>query len=474
MKKVLSIVLAISMLLALAVPAFAANDKKIVAMEYTAKSEFNNAQFHCNDIVGENGRVWTLDSNKLKPGGNNSVKNTGELIFNRIGNTTTWELDVETTDGAYICEQCGRNDWITFSNNSGLPDGKNVQVQHNGPSKFWLTINKTWKDGKDGNIIDKPAIFGDDIPLFDVKFDDGDTDYVNEVDKDGTVIRPLKGVGVGKYLVPIMKDAYDNEINYKVIELPITGYTPVEPYIIVNKSNRTIMFINEADPVIEVADPIVTVIKTWEDKKGINNIDSYVTINDNDEDNDEPYILGDPYVVKLGEIIFTETVAHISGYTSECIKIEVLGFDLDTNEIDVEYDDDLINGSVKFTAEEDMTYLIIFTNKLIEIPPTDECEGLYIKGSETVEGSNIFNTGNHDTIYFDIERKQDGIILDRGHYWFNHVDAPTNDNHPWTFKVYGEYGYWDVELVIFSRNSSQGTFSFDVEVDSIKITYIPN
>lgn len=39
---------------------------------------------------------------------------------------TFWKLD----STAYVCQRCGGNEWVTTSNNSGNPDGKNPQLTH--------------------------------------------------------------------------------------------------------------------------------------------------------------------------------------------------------------------------------------------------------------------------------------------------------------------------------------------------------
>jgi len=343
MKKVISLVLAISMLLALAIPAFAGNEKVINTFAGTAKSDFNNAQFHCNDIVGENGRVWTLASNKFKEGMNN-VKDTGDLNFKSTSDSTVWEL----IDTGFVCEQCGSNEWITFSNKSGVPDGKNVQLQHKGPTKFYLVINKIWKDA-DGVVIEKP----DGLKaIFDVTTD-GVNNFVNEVNKDGSIKGALEGVSVGKYLVNISND------DYIITERAIEGYLPEENPINVSVANKVATFVN--------------------------------------------------------------------------------------------------------------------VESIIVLPPEDEFTGFYFKGSQlepTDPPSGVpFTPGNHDTIYFFIDRIQDGDIIDSGSYWCNEVIAPTNPGKPWCFTVDGEYGYWSVKVVIYSRDSANGTHGWNVEIASLVINY---
>jgi len=142
MKKILALVLAITTVFALAVPAMAKEKETVLAP--TAEFDGNNANFHCNDIEGENGRVWPdlsaygVTDGKGNGNGNNKDKMAGKFHVTRVGNTTTWTLD-ETV----VCPdpECKRTDWVTFSNNSGVPNGNNVQFQHPFSTRRWITLN---------------------------------------------------------------------------------------------------------------------------------------------------------------------------------------------------------------------------------------------------------------------------------------------------------------------------------------------
>ena len=112
------------------------------------KQDFNNAQFHCNAISG-NGRVWPVIPADMK-------KFDGQLTFTKAEGTR-WNLtgvaaqnldskgkaikDSYTPLQMVVCPECGSIEWITFSNNSGEPDGKNIQMQHPGQN---LIIEKDW------------------------------------------------------------------------------------------------------------------------------------------------------------------------------------------------------------------------------------------------------------------------------------------------------------------------------------------
>jgi len=137
MKKILALVLAITTLFALAIPAMAGKDPASPVNNFPFDG--NNANFHCNDIEGENGRVWPDVGDSKSANGNNKSKTT--LVFNvtRVGTSTTWTLD-ETVK----CPSCESTKWVTFSNNSGTPNGNNVQFQHPAPSRRWITVKVTY------------------------------------------------------------------------------------------------------------------------------------------------------------------------------------------------------------------------------------------------------------------------------------------------------------------------------------------
>jgi len=116
MKKILALVLALTTIFALAVSAMAAD------------TFIEEAGFHCNDGNG-NGSV-----SPPIPVAYQTFDNNGKVVYvypvNRVNNTTSWELDDSDGKNAIVCPACGRTDWVTYSNNSGVPDGKNAQFKH--------------------------------------------------------------------------------------------------------------------------------------------------------------------------------------------------------------------------------------------------------------------------------------------------------------------------------------------------------
>ena len=95
--------------------------------------------FHCNDCKG-NGATSVIDlrdgKNIIVAKGNQKdvfgVPKTYPIPLKRVGNTTTWDLVTDNIE----CATCGRIDWVTFSNNNGVINGKNIQAQHSGTPRY--------------------------------------------------------------------------------------------------------------------------------------------------------------------------------------------------------------------------------------------------------------------------------------------------------------------------------------------------
>lgn len=131
----------------------------------------NDALFHCNNDGG-NGRVWinswTSDLNAAvaAAAAKGLKKASVGLEFTQAGDDAKrWILN--TTE--YVCPKCGRTDWISFSNKSGVPNGKNIQLQHikldQPPAPKWtIKLNKL----VDGNGIANWAFDCEDITMFDL------------------------------------------------------------------------------------------------------------------------------------------------------------------------------------------------------------------------------------------------------------------------------------------------------------------
>jgi hypothetical protein len=225
MKKLLSVILMLAMLVAFSAIALA-DDTRVWQ---------DGFGFHCNNASG-NGATSveytgddlaiqnSIGKIKKQPAGSMVVQKgdqkdifgtkTFPITLDRVGTTTTWNLLTEDI----VCETCGRNDWVTYSNNNGVINGKNIQANHPALPEEpvvdlagMITLEKTidglsvmaWAEGEGltediENIfadisfkIYKVANKGDDIAtgefiqnteFFDINFDGQGTISFNEID----------------------------------------------------------------------------------------------------------------------------------------------------------------------------------------------------------------------------------------------------------------------------------------------------
>jgi len=249
MKKVLALVLALIMVFAIAAPVFAGNDK--INNQYGVGAElqqdFNNAQFHCNAING-NGRVWPETPTDMK-------KFEGQLRFTKAEGTL-WNLSgvykpildpkgkvtgkyESNSSDMVVCPVCGSTEWITFSNNSGVPDGKNVQMQHPG---YYITIVKEWIKNNSDEYYTENGI--NLIAYFTIKLTNGKT-FTVSVKKSGN------------FLIP--NDLTVESVTEDEAKLP-------EGFLLVDSSieGNVYTFVNEDEKVILYGTATVTVYKEWD------------------------------------------------------------------------------------------------------------------------------------------------------------------------------------------------------------------
>jgi len=167
-KKFVSIVLALVMVLGLVVPAIAASNSQVVTGP-TTRIWQDGFGFHCNQCGGngataviyngDNAKVLAAIAkiNKKNPNSLTVEKGDQKDIFGtkdypitleRVGDTTTWNL---ITGNEIECATCHRKDWVTYSNNSGVINGKNIQAHHgelpDEDPEGELAIEKKIKDG---------------------------------------------------------------------------------------------------------------------------------------------------------------------------------------------------------------------------------------------------------------------------------------------------------------------------------------
>ena len=201
--------------------------------------QYNNADFHCN--ADGNGRVWTTLGKSVTQKLSvplHFVANTGQPVSNQANAATAWHL---VHDNTYICEECGSAEWVTFSNNSGLPDGKNIQMNHPGQ---YIEIVKVWIDAE-GHVIQ-------DTKNLSAKF------IISWTGADGK--ERTREVGPGKYF--FANDLIDS---IKVVEKDIKNYTLIlingEPFEILAPveldENLSVSFTNKEDP-------YAIILKEWD------------------------------------------------------------------------------------------------------------------------------------------------------------------------------------------------------------------
>jgi len=231
MKKILSFVLIIAAILALGLPALAASNSQVVTGP-TSRIWQDGFGFHCGGAVdveytGSNTAVINaikgikkpVDKNNLMIVAKGDQKNyfgtkTYPVTLERVGDTTIWEL---MTNDDIVCKKCGRTDWVTYSNNSGVIDGKNIQVEHPPIGE----IIKVWVDGNPEEIV---ALF--DVYVYDKKA------------PDNRGAKVLDGVEAGEYVLEAG--------SYIVVERPNEGYLPQEDQLLVVIKGRTsfVLFCN--------------------------------------------------------------------------------------------------------------------------------------------------------------------------------------------------------------------------------------
>jgi len=216
--------------------------------------DYNNANFHCNAING-NGRVWTtlgkdytqqmndlltFERTDLRAPQSVASKDTTWLLINRATQEPIMSANGKKIEGwkpavnaeMFICEQCGSQLWVSFSNNSGEPDGKNIQITHPGKN---IEIVKVWLDAE-GNVIKNSSLSA--------KF------TITWTGKDG-VERSMKNIGPGKYFFP--EDLIDSIVvtesgvtkNYTLIEI---GGRNVIGVISGQLEDDAVTFTNKEDP----------------------------------------------------------------------------------------------------------------------------------------------------------------------------------------------------------------------------------
>lgn len=144
MKKIISLALVIMLVLSMTMVVGAKNN--VPAIGDTTQ---NNVGFHCNAGKG-NGKVTLSNYNgqiiDLVKAGYSDAKNSKAI----------WEI-VSTE---FECPVCKRIDWANFSNNSGIPNGKNIQVNHTANPRYlaYVKVSVVLLD-LDGEVDSSEVVF---------------------------------------------------------------------------------------------------------------------------------------------------------------------------------------------------------------------------------------------------------------------------------------------------------------------------
>ena len=259
------------MILAVAIPTLAGNDKNngnngnvgttnVFTGSIDVKVDKNNANFHC-DTFGGNGRVWPEEAIDAigKVTEHDFKKSPFTFVFSSVEGTTKWLLedvkDSGTSVGLPVCPECGSTLWVSFSNNSGAPDGKNIQLQH---PTVDIEIVKVWLDAN-GEVIKSPkdlsAKFGFDYII-------GAAKPASKTVSPGTISVPA-----GKYTVNEMLDKLPK--NYTLIDAAsetfdidnFVGNIEISPAMALAGGKYKITYTNKEDP-------YAIIEKVWFDKDG--------------------------------------------------------------------------------------------------------------------------------------------------------------------------------------------------------------
>ncbi|MCL2744597.1 MAG: hypothetical protein FWE67_12165, partial [Planctomycetaceae bacterium] len=212
---------------AVAFNALANPDEPVVESKVNATTplaSLKGAGFHCNadgkfgedgyfvSQGGGKGRVWP--SLPAPWGEVKNVNNSVYLYLSSVPGTTKWDLDdifdVKTgvSMGLPVCPNCGSTLWVSYSNNSGIPDGKNVQFQH--PPK----------GDDDGKLLGAPSL---------TKTVDGQFFAEWAVDNDVDVFEILASISFKAYAVDGEGADFDRDAPFAVGELDLNGVITFVP-----------------------------------------------------------------------------------------------------------------------------------------------------------------------------------------------------------------------------------------------------
>ena len=259
------------------------------------KVDKNNANFHCNTFGG-NGRVWpgeAIDANG-KITKHDFKKTAFTFVFNSVPNTTKWTLDDvkdgNNSVGLVVCPECGSTQWISFSNNSGAPDGKNIQLQH---PLVDIEIIKVWLDAEGDPIRSTSGLSA----RFSFAYEIG-TNKGSKTLSPGKISVPAGTYTVSELLAQLSK-------NYTLIGVAsddfdidnFTGTITITPAMALAGGKYSIEFTNKEDP-------HCIILKEWAD----GNPDGIVALFDIFEEDGETLVKAD---VKANEKVYVAPGTYI-------------------------------------------------------------------------------------------------------------------------------------------------------------------
>jgi len=212
------------------------------------RDQYNNANFHCNAFSG-NGRVWTTYGKEVTQKLQDTLyfKNTDLRAPQSANKDTTWLLDNKQLKRIFTCEECGSTQWISYSNNSGVPDGKNIQITHPGED---ITVVKKWIMNNDRSHyeIEKVDKYGEvtyTMPTFTAKFEFAyKLNGVSVKDSFSLSTSTMNGSASKKYFVPTDVAASLTETSFNETSANL-GFSIVSGYPVKEGTRWT--FVNEDD-----------------------------------------------------------------------------------------------------------------------------------------------------------------------------------------------------------------------------------
>ena len=110
------------MLVAVFLLAFAGQAVAAKAVADCNEATVQGFAFHCN-CDGGNGKTYIEGKDK------DFGKKLDVSLTRNANDPTIWDVVVPAGE-VWKCTQCGCTEWISFSNKSGVPDGKNIQLTH--------------------------------------------------------------------------------------------------------------------------------------------------------------------------------------------------------------------------------------------------------------------------------------------------------------------------------------------------------